>query len=440
MSAFLHMVGELTGRQLPGGLSLVQVATGVIVAVFVLVLVATHVRQRKSVSAAGTARRPGSWATRVYWLAALVGINMSLNTSWTFVGERVGITNPVERVGMFAGAELVLLGCGLAARAAARDGKAVPAAARWVAWSICGVSAFMAIELSGLGVGLVRVALGPVLGIIASHLALGIELRHARGNRARSGVGSRIAGEVRERLLSRIGLADDDRDALTRTRDRAALRAARLVNSGGAQLGRWRRWRVARALRTAGVAHDPERRQLMLHELAVLRYAAELSTVDLPSPWSTSEPGGTFDVPVIVPTEVPAEVPVNVPADVPGEVPADVPAAWLAPVDSSPRAVDARRWPVFSVRQRIESDRNELAGDDADDGADDVPGAPYGAKRAALRAEWDAARERGECPDGPTLRDAVRGRGVRVSARLARRYASEWAAELVDQESPAVTQ
>lgn len=445
------------------------------VAFVVLVVVALVVVQRRQArttlgTTVGAPRtktkkvRQGSAATRAWWLAALVGMSMSLDTSWSFVGERLHITNVIERAGMFAGAELLLIGCGLAARAAARKGDTPPAAARMVAWAICGVSGYMALSLSGLVIGPVRVLLGPVLAIVASHLALGIELRHARGKR--SGTWDRIAGEMRERALSRLGLADDDRDALTRTRERAALRAARLVHEKGSA------WRLSRALRIAGVAHDPKLRRLMLAELAVLKHASALGSVELRSPWDMSAtdsdralcdmvygqartasariaerlaampwtpPAGPPILRGTSPADVPAPaVPArHVPGEASGNVPAEVPAEWLAELGTSGGSVAALRSRAGEVVARVGSERHVS---DTDASADEVPeSVGYGDKKAALRAAWDAARLRGETPDGPALRDAVRAGGVRVSARLARKYAAEWAgAELADDEAPAV--
>jgi hypothetical protein len=134
--------------------------------------------------------------------------------------------------------------------------------------------------MSSLEEGLGRVILGPVLGTIMLHLALGLELR---SHHHRTGTLARVTNELRERLLSRLGLADDERDALQRTRDRAAFRAAQL------SLPHRRRWsreaRLQRALMAANVADDPRMRHKMLARLAVLRHAHELTTHDQSSPW-----------------------------------------------------------------------------------------------------------------------------------------------------------
>lgn len=114
------------------------------------------------------------------------------------------------------------------------------------------------------------------------HLALGIEIRHTS---AATGTWARVAAEIRERALSRLGLADDDRGAATRTRERATARAARLAL---ATRSPGRATRLARALRAAGIAHDPLMRERLLADLAVLRHADQLGTLPLDSPWTTA--------------------------------------------------------------------------------------------------------------------------------------------------------
>lgn len=221
-----------------------------------------------------------------YYLASIGGLAVSLNTSWRFFGERLAITG-AERFIMFSVVELALIACALGMRANVRridplSGKPGPAGPpRLVAWALCGLSAYAALLLSGPIDGVARVALGPVLSLVMLHLALGIEIRNR--TTGRTGTWARISGEMRERLLSRLGLADDDRDAVTRTRERAASRAARLVLTPGAPR---RSARLTRALRAAQIAHDPRMRERMLAELAVLRSADELANLTQPSPWA----------------------------------------------------------------------------------------------------------------------------------------------------------
>jgi hypothetical protein len=141
----------------------------------------------------------------------------------------------------------------------------------------------MAFDLAGPVSGLARVTLGPVLGVVMLHLALGIELRYTR---RRVTTWSRVSRELKERFLSRLGLGDDERDALARTRDRAARRAAHLARASW--FTPFRKTRLDRALRAANAAHDDRMRSRLMAELAAVQHADELRRLDLASPWSDS--------------------------------------------------------------------------------------------------------------------------------------------------------
>lgn len=214
-----------------------------------------------------------------FYAVALMSIGVSVDTSWRFFEQRLGITDVVERVVLFSVMESALVACGWAMRAGVRrDGR--PGPARLVAWGLTAFAAFAALSLSGPVAGVARVLLGPVLGLVMLHLALGIEIR---ASRQRTTAWARIGRELRERLLSLLGLGDDHRDALARTRDRAALRAAKL-----ALAGRWTPFRTSRlrkALHASHVAHDPVQRDRMLRELGVLQHAKKLAETTQPSPW-----------------------------------------------------------------------------------------------------------------------------------------------------------
>lgn len=216
---------------------------------------------------------------RGFYLTAGLAMLVSIDTSWRFFGDVLGITALWERAVMFSVLEIGLLACGWGMRAnVVAVGR--PGVPRLFAWGLCAVAGLMAWELSGPAQGLARVILGPVLGLVMLHLALGIEIRTRH---QRTGTWARIAHELRERVLSRLGLGDDTRDAVTRTRDRAARRAARLALSPRAP---FRRARLARALRAAGVSFDRHMRGRMLGELATLRHADGLAELDQAAPWA----------------------------------------------------------------------------------------------------------------------------------------------------------
>lgn len=231
---------------------------------------------------ADTERSPDGAAG--FYLVAFLALLVSVDTSWRFFGQELGIRNVFERAVMFSVLEAALISCGSAMRAGVRrSGR--PGPARWVAWTLCGVSAYMALILSGPLAGAARVALGPLLSLTMLHLALGIEIRSKRGSTMTTW--ARIGHEMRERALSWLGLSDDQRDALARTRDRAAHRAAKLASADAVA---FRRSRLARALRKANVAHETPARTRMLAELATAKHADQLRELELPSPWRADHP------------------------------------------------------------------------------------------------------------------------------------------------------
>lgn len=226
--------------------------------------------------------RPSTW---LFVLGSVIGIIVSVDTSWRFFEHKAGIENVVERAAMFAGLEIVLIACGVAMFENVRAGRR-PGAARWLAWAICGASGYIALLLSGPIVGAARVVLGPVLSVVSFHVALGLELRHARAREHTASLFAQAAAEFKEWVGSWIGLSEQERPAALRRQQRHLQRAAQLSEV------RWRpfhTWRLRRALHKAGVAHDPQQRQLLLEEKAVLGSVSQLKQLTLPSPWETSD-------------------------------------------------------------------------------------------------------------------------------------------------------
>jgi hypothetical protein len=228
-------------------------------------------------------KRTSPEGSRGFYLVAFMSLLVSVDTSWRFFGDKLGITGISERAAMFAVVEVALIACGFAMRAGIRSPTGKPGPARVILWALCAASGYMAFDLAGPVSGLARVTLGPVLGVVMLHLALGIELRHTRH---RISMWSRVSRELKERFLSRLGLGDDERDALARTRDRAARRAAHLARASW--FTPFRKIRLARALRSANAAHDNRMRSRLMAELAAVQHADELRRLDLASPWSDS--------------------------------------------------------------------------------------------------------------------------------------------------------
>lgn len=235
----------------------------------------------------------GAW---LFYVVALVATMVSIDTSWRFFGERLGITSPWERPAMFAVIELTFIACALSMRGGVRRGDG-PGPARLLVWAMCGAAGYMALTLAGPTEGLARTLLGPLLAVVCLHLALGIEIKVTRSQR--SGTWARIGREMKERALSRLGLADDARDALARTRDRAADRAARLATASWVPM---RTARLGRAVRASGAALDATQRVRVMAGVATLRGLSDLTAGTWTSPWVQEVPPPFPPGPAEVPT------------------------------------------------------------------------------------------------------------------------------------------
>ncbi|WP_028807685.1 hypothetical protein [Streptomyces canus] len=212
---------------------------------------------------------------------ALVCTAYSGDTSWGFARDRLGMTAVEERSVMFLAAELALFACALMARQNLRT-LGTPGTPGALVWLITGVQVIPAYAESGLVGGTVRAIVGPVMAALLWHLAMGIELRHGSGDGSNS-LPALIGRELRERLLSRLGLAVRDRSAEQITRDRATARAVQLA--ARPHLRRWGRARLAAAVARSGVGIDDGQREVMMQQLAARRGAMTLQTVTLPSPF-----------------------------------------------------------------------------------------------------------------------------------------------------------
>jgi hypothetical protein len=228
-------------------------------------------------------------AVAVAALAALGCTAYSADTSWRFAEHRLGMASTSERAAMFAAAELALFACALMARQNLRT-KGTPGTPGVLVWVITGVQVIPAYSESGFVGGTVRAVVGPVLAALLWHLAMGIELRHIKPDAESAALLAVLAREVRERLLSRLGLAVRDRSAEQISRDRwtvkAVALAAKLSEMKPGQRGRARvARRLSVAVGKAQAGASDEQRQKLLDLLAARRHAASLATIDLPSPW-----------------------------------------------------------------------------------------------------------------------------------------------------------
>ncbi|AXG80821.1 hypothetical protein [Streptomyces paludis] len=266
-------------------------AAGVPTALMVLLAVWTMRR-----SGTRQQKRLGGPAVKVAAVAALGCTAYSADTSWRFAADYLDIAGTVERVGMFAAAELALFATALMARQnlATQGAPGLPGTLVWV---ITGVQVIPAYAESGPVGGTVRAFVGPVMAAMLWHLAMGIELRLHVPGAASNGLLAVMGREARERLLSRLGIASRDRDAAQITRDRATTRAVNLAarlaertpeqqrNRSSRRLTR----RLSKAVGRACVGTDLVQRAQLLDQLAARRHALTLATVPLPSPWSPAQ-------------------------------------------------------------------------------------------------------------------------------------------------------
>lgn len=221
-------------------------------------------------------------------VGALVCTAYTADTSWRFAEHRLGMVDPTERAVMFAAGEVALLACAVMARAnkraTATDTTAgTPGVPGVLVWCITGVQIVPAFTESGFWGGTVRAFFGPVMAGLLWHLAMGLEIRVTRPEALSTGLPAQIGAELRERLLSYLGLATRNRTAEQISRDRATARAVRL----GARrwLGPWGRAALAASLSRSGASLDGQQRHVLMQQLAGRRSAGDLRTVPVISPW-----------------------------------------------------------------------------------------------------------------------------------------------------------
>jgi hypothetical protein len=240
----------------------------------------------------------GTPAIRVAALAAVGCTAYSADTSWRFAADYLDMNGTAERAAMFGAAELALFATALLARQNLNGPHAAPGVPGVLVWVITGVQIIPAYAESGPIGGTVRAFVGPVMAAMLWHLAMGIELRHHKPEAASKGFGALVTRELRERLLSRLGVAERHRDAAQITRERATVRAvalaSRLAEIGPDRRDTQRGRRIARrlsvAVARASVGTDPDQRRKLLDQLAARRNATALATIALPSPWSERSP------------------------------------------------------------------------------------------------------------------------------------------------------
>ncbi|MFK0143664.1 hypothetical protein ACIQUZ_01115 [Streptomyces griseus] len=228
-------------------------------------------------------------------MAALGCTAYSADTSWRFAADYLDMGSTVERAFMFATAELALFATALMARQNLNGPARAPGVPGVLVWVLTGVQIIPAYAEFGLVGGTVRAFVGPVMAAMLWHLAMGIELRHRAPQAASRGLAAVLVRQMRERLLARLGIADQDADAARLIRERALSDAVTLIlraesmtdKQHGTLRGRRLSDRLHEALERADVDGDPLQDELLLRKLATRKQALGLAAVALPPRWHT---------------------------------------------------------------------------------------------------------------------------------------------------------
>ncbi|MEJ8654895.1 hypothetical protein WKI65_44365 [Streptomyces sp. MS1.AVA.3] len=228
-------------------------------------------------------------------IGALIATGVGANTAWRFAGEHLHITDVVERGSLFLAGEVMLFGLALMARQNLHNKEMERAGLPGVlVWVLSGFLAVPAISESDSFAGAAwRIVLGPLGAALLWHLAMGIELRQAEESRENNGICARILRRFQQQLLARLGIAEHDKDAQELIEERARSRAAELADKYRAldekklkgRKGSKLRAKMRTTLREAGVATNPERKRLLLADLAVSSHAPALVNLEFESPW-----------------------------------------------------------------------------------------------------------------------------------------------------------
>jgi hypothetical protein len=239
-------------------------------------------------------RRRGTVAVRVAAVAALGCTAYSADTSWRFAAEYLDMGSTVERVFVFATAELALFATALMARQNLNGPAQAPGLPGVLVWVITAVQLIPAYAESGLVGGTVRALIGPVMAAMLWHLAMGIELRHRTPDAASRSLAAILMRQTRERLLARLRIADRDADARRIIREQALSEAVTLIlrvesmtdRQRGRRRGRRLTERLHDALERADVDGDSTQDALLLRKLATRKQALGLASITLPPRWS----------------------------------------------------------------------------------------------------------------------------------------------------------
>ncbi|MCZ4509771.1 hypothetical protein O3Q52_16525 [Streptomyces sp. ActVer] len=243
----------------------------------------------------GGTRQPSALAVRVAAVSAAACTAYSADTSWRFAADYLDIASTVERVFMFATAELALFAMALMARHNLKSPKQAPGPSGVLVWVVTGAQIIPAYAESGPVGGTVRALIGPVMAAVLWHLAMGIELRNHTPEATSRSLLAVLGRQARERLLARLGIHDQDADAARLIRERALSQAVTLILRIEAMPEKKRtKWhgrratqRLHEALERASVDSDPHQDELLLRKLGTRQQATRLASLPLPERWET---------------------------------------------------------------------------------------------------------------------------------------------------------
>jgi hypothetical protein len=383
----------------------------VAVAALVAAVVAIRLwRTIRTTPPTGRSERPPA-AVVVAAISAVACTAYSADTSWRFAEHSLGMVSAGERAAMFAAAELALFAVALMARQNLRT-QGAPGVPGVLVWFITGVQVIPAYSESGIVGGTVRAVVGPILAALLWHLAMGIELRHGKPGTNSGSLPAMLTRELRERLMSRLGLAVRDRSAEQIARDRWTVKAvglaARLASLDESARKGWRGRRLSRRLSVAvgraQVGASTEQRARLLELLAARRHASALATVELASPWRDvgaspgNLPSGTRKAASALPAATTSQVPA--PASPPRQ-----PSAKPLPPAAPPVATPAT--------EQAANPASPASASDASTGRDlDEVAAAYRALRISLNTRRPSSAKLGEAlgvsrSRGQQLRDQL---------------------------------
>lgn len=222
-------------------------------------------------------------------LPTSLGLGMSADTSYRFLGTALQITGHGERGVLCGTAESAVIALTVYAWATRTR---IPA---YLAYAAVLVQAIPAFRISGAVGGPVRVIFGPVLLAVMLHLLLGLELRMS--GRKSDGLVASAFRELRERLTAYLGIGRRGADSAAIARSRAADRAVDLVDRvAAAKEGGWNHGRLSARLAASidAARHglspaDADRAEAAIVARVVRRKSVtSLASIGVTHDWTTS--------------------------------------------------------------------------------------------------------------------------------------------------------